>query len=342
VEELFKNFLTELAGAKTKNDLMNLKAKYLGKDGLVTLNMQNLKDLPPQEKRTLGPLINRIKSNIADAIGEKLAELELIVVNQELENCDVDPSLSDSVMVGSLVGGLHPVTMIKEEIEDLFLSMGFEILDGPHIETEFFNFDALNIPQGHPARDMQDTFWIDHADKERYLLRTHTSSVQVRGMRERHPPFKFIIPGTVFRCERTDASHSASFYQLEGIFVDKEVSVANLIYFMKNILKHIFKKDVTIRLRPGFFPFVEPGLELDIQCHICAGKGCPVCRHRGWVELLPCGMIHPRVLEFGNIDPKIYSGFAFGLGLDRLVMMRYGINDIRLLLSGDLRFSEQF
>jgi phenylalanyl-tRNA synthetase alpha chain len=224
--------------------------------------------------------------------------------------------------------------------------MGFEILDGPHIEDEFHNFEALNIPGDHPARDMQDTFWFHdphvQSEKKKYLLRTHTSTIQVRGMMSRKPPFRFIAPGVVFRCERTDASHEMVFTQLEGMMVGKDISVSNLIYFMKTILKEIFKKDVEVRLRPGFFPFVEPGFELDIRCLICKGEGCSVCKHVGWVELLPCGMVHPNVLKAGGIDPSEFNGFAFGLGLDRLVMMKYGIEDIRHLQSGDLRFNSQF
>ena len=231
------------------------------------------------------------------------------------------------------------MTIVQREIEDIFLSMGFEILDGPHIEDEHHNFEALNIPKDHPARDMQDTFWFKNMKN---LLRTHTSTIQVRGMETRTPPFKFVGPGKVFRAERTDASHEMCFHQLEGMMVGKDISVANLIYFMKVLLSEIFKKDVEVRLRPGFFPFVEPGFELDIKCLICGGKGCSVCKHVGWVELLPCGMVHPNVLKAGNINPEENNGFAFGLGLDRLVMMKYGIDDIRHLHGGDLRFSSQF
>jgi phenylalanyl-tRNA synthetase alpha chain len=240
---------------------------------------------------------------------------------------------------GLTAAGLHPVTIVQREIEDIFLSMGFEVLDGPHIEDDWHNFEALNIPATHPARDMQDTFWFQ--DKK-HLLRTHTSTIQVRGMKTRKPPFRFVGPGKVFRCERTDASHEMCFHQLEGMMVGEDVSVGNLIYFMKTLLSEIFKKDVEVRLRPGFFPFVEPGFELDIKCLICGGKGCSVCKHVGWVELLPCGMVHPNVLKAGGIDPDKYNGFAFGLGLDRLVMMRYGIDDIRLIHGADLRFNSQF
>ncbi len=235
-------------------------------------------------------------------------------------------------------GSLHPITQLQDEIEDLFTSLGFAVLDGPEVETEEHNFDALNIPPAHPARDMQDTFWLTNGS----LLRTHTSPVQVRGMRECGPPLRMIAPGRVFRNEEVDASHEHTFYQLEGMMIDREVSVANLIYFMEALLSGVFKRVVTVRLRPGYFPFVEPGFELDIRCLICNGKGCPVCKHSGWVELLPCGLVHPNVLRMSGIDPDEWGGFAFGLGLTRLAMMRYGIDDIRQLQGGDLRFLTQF
>src|SRR5260221_12599883 len=235
-------------------------------------------------------------------------------------------------------GSLHPLTQIQAEIEDLFLSLGFSILDGPEVESDEHNFDALNIPADHPARDMQDTFWLEG----NWLLRTHTSPVQVRGMRKLGPPLRMIAPGRVFRNERRDASHEPTFYQLEGMMIDKDVSVAHLIYFMKTLLSAVFRREVTVRLRPGYFPFVEPGFELDIQCLICGGVGCPVCKQSGWVELMPCGLVHPNVLRMSGIDPDQGGGFAFGLGLTRLAMMRYGIDDIRLLAGGDLRFLRQF
>ncbi|MBL8296700.1 MAG: phenylalanine--tRNA ligase subunit alpha, partial [Bryobacterales bacterium] len=229
-------------------------------------------------------------------------------------------------------------TLIQKEIEDLFISMGFAVLSGPEVETEFNNFDALNIPPDHPARDMQDTFWLESG----HLLRTHTSPVQVRGMLRFGPPLRMIAPGRVFRNEEVDPSHEHTFYQLEGMMIDRDVSIAHLTYFMKTLLQGIFHRDVTVRLRPGYFPFVEPGFELDIQCLLCEGKGCPVCKQSGWVELLPCGLVHPNVLRYGGIDPEHWNGFAFGLGLTRLAMMRFAIDDIRLLQSGDLRFLTQF
>ena len=340
LESLLNDFKKEYESVQKMADLLNLKSKYIGKQGPLADVMKNLKDATPEEKKTLGSRANELKSTIEALVAKKIQEIEAQEISQSLQNNKIDISLTESVMEKGLqAAGFHPVTLIQQEIEDIFISMGFEVLDGPHIEDEFHNFEALNIPATHPARDMQDTFWF--ADKK-HLLRTHTSTIQVRGMKERKPPFRFVGPGKVFRCERTDASHEMVFHQLEGMMVGKDVSVGNLIYFMKTLLTEIFKKNVEVRLRPGFFPFVEPGFELDIKCLICAGKGCSVCKQVGWVELLPCGMVHPNVLRAGGIDPEANSGFAFGLGLDRLVMMRYGIDDIRHLHSGDLRFNSQF
>ncbi len=351
LEKIKQEFLTKLHALGKEADVLNLKAEYVGKTGIVSEMLKGLKDMNPEERKAFGPAANQLKDFINDQATIQLSKLEVEEINKKLAEDRIDTSLTENIQVKTIKhGGLHPRTLIQQEIEDIFLSMGFDVLDGPHIEDEFHNFEALNIPGDHPARDMQDTFWFhdphnpkdkDASGKKR-LLRTHTSTIQVRGMLSRKPPFRFIAPGVVFRCERTDASHEMVFTQLEGMMVGKDISVANLIYFMKTILKEIFKKDVEVRLRPGFFPFVEPGFELDIRCLICDGKGCSVCKQVGWVELLPCGMVHPNVLRAGGIDPEVYNGFAFGLGLDRLVMMRYGIDDIRHLQSGDLRFNSQF
>lgn len=340
LESLLSDFTKELQDINRIADLLNLKSKYLGKQGPLADVMKNLKDASPEQKKVIGTKANDLKSAIELLVSEKMNHIELTEINLSLEKDKADISLVDSVLEKGLqAAGLHPVTLIQQEIEDIFVSMGFEVLDGPHIEDEYHNFEALNIPATHPARDMQDTFWF--ADKK-HLLRTHTSTIQVRGMKDRKPPFRFVGPGKVFRCERTDASHEMVFHQLEGMMVGEDVSVGNLIYFMKTLLAEIFKRDVEVRLRPGFFPFVEPGFELDIKCLICQGKGCSVCKHVGWVELLPCGMVHPNVLKSGGVDPEKYNGFAFGLGLDRLVMMKYAIDDIRNIHSGDLRFNLQF
>lgn len=348
LEKVKGEFLAKLETLTKEADILNLKSEYVGKTGVVSEMLKSLKDMDPEERKAFGPKANALKDVIAEACATAMSKIEVLEINKKLAENKIDISLNDQVQFKKIKsGGYHPRTLIQQEIEDIFLSMGFDVLDGPHVEDEFHNFEALNIPGDHPARDMQDTFWFhdpnkDNDGKKKHLLRTHTSTIQVRGMQSRKPPFRFIAPGVVFRCERTDASHEMVFTQLEGMMVGKDISVANLIYFMKTILREIFKKDVEVRLRPGFFPFVEPGFELDIRCLICEGKGCSVCKQIGWVELLPCGMVHPNVLRAGGIDPDEYNGFAFGLGLDRLVMMRYGIDDIRHLQSGDLRFNSQF
>ena len=351
LEKIKQEFLAKLHALNTEADILNLKSEYVGKTGVVSELLKSLKDMNPEERKAFGPKANELKDYIQDQASIQLSKIEVEEINKKLAEDRIDTTLTDNIQVKTLKsGGFHPRTLIQQEIEDIFLSMGFDVLDGPHIEDEFHNFEALNIPADHPARDMQDTFWFhdphkpedkDSSGKKR-LLRTHTSNIQARAMLTRKPPFRFIAPGVVFRSERTDASHEMVFTQLEGMMVGKDISVANLIYFMRTILKEIFKKDVEVRLRPGFFPFVEPGFELDIRCLICSGTGCSVCKQIGWVELLPCGMVHPNVLRAGGIDPDEYNGFAFGLGLDRLVMMRYGIDDIRHLQSGDLRFNSQF
>jgi len=236
------------------------------------------------------------------------------------------------------IGNLHPSTIIQTEIEEAFAQMGFTVFDGPQLESDYYNFTALNIPADHPARDTQDTFWLEGNN----LLRTHTSNLQVRMLEKHGVPFRGIFPGRVFRYESTDASHDHTFYQLEGLMVDEDINISHLIATMKELLSAVFATDVTVRLRPGFFPFVEPGFELDIQCLVCGGKGCSVCKQSGWVELMPCGLVHPEVLKAADLDSDKYSGFAFGLGLTRMVMMKYKIDDIRLLQSGDLRFLKQF
>ena len=340
-EGIFQKFDNDLCVAKTSADILNVKSQYLGKKGVLTQILKSLGKTSAEERKNLGPKANELKLIIDEAVDKKLKALELDQINRELQKEKIDITLKESVMAfDANHGGIHPVTKVQQEIEDIFLTMGFEVLDGPHIENEFTNFEALNIPADHPARDMQDTFWFQ--DKI-HLLRTHTSTIQVRGMLERTPPFSFIAPGKAFRCERTDAGHEMVFHQLEGMMIGEDISVSHLIYFMNTLLEKIFHKRVPTRLRPGFFPFVEPGIELDIECQVCLGKRpCSVCKNTGWLELLPCGMVHPNVLKAGKIDKRRYSGFAFGLGLDRLVMMRYGIDDIRHIHSGNLQFIQQF
>ncbi|MBG60269.1 MAG: phenylalanine--tRNA ligase subunit alpha [Halobacteriovoraceae bacterium] len=337
IESLFTEFKEQITKVDKQADVLNLKSSFIGKKGALSEILKSLKDATPEQRKAIGPKSNEVKQQIEKMVQDRLREIELKEVNEKLEKSKIDFSLTDSVLDKGLnTGGIHPVHQIQREVEDIFQSMGFEVLDGPHIEDDWHNFGALNIPETHPARDMQDTFWFK--DKK-HLLRTHTSTIQVRGMETRKPPFKFVGPGKVFRCERTDATHEMCFHQLEGMMVGKDITVGNLIYFMKTLLKEIFKKDMEVRLRPGFFPFVEPGFELDIRWKK-PKKG--ESRHSGWLELLPCGMVHPNVLKAGGIDPEKYNGFAFGLGLDRLVMVKNAIEDIRHLHSGDLRFNKQF
>ena len=335
IQEVESRSLARIAAAATPDDLEAARVEALGRKGPLAQIGKEMGKLAPEERARVGKLLNAARQTIEAAIESKKRQLGEAELGARLDGEWLDLTLPAP---GPRRGHLHPITRIQRELEELFRSLGFAVLDGPEVETEYYNFDALNIPADHPARDMQDTFWLDGGN----LLRTHTSPVQVRGMERLGPPLRMIAPGRVFRNESVDASHEHTFYQIEGMMVDRDVSVAHLLYFMKTLLGAIFHRDVTVRLRPGFFPFVEPGFELDIQCLICGGPGCPVCKQSGWVELLPCGLVNPNVLRMGGIDPEGWGGFAFGLGLTRLVMMRYGIDDIRFLQGGDLRFLEQF
>jgi phenylalanyl-tRNA synthetase alpha chain len=327
--------LERIRASSNLEELESVRDDALGRKGALAQFSKEFGKLSPEERAAAGKALNAAKNELEAAFEMRKQAFERAAQDQRLGSEWIDLTLPAP---GPRPGSLHPVTLIQNEIEDLFVSLGFAVLDGPEVETEYHNFDALNIPPDHPARDMQDTFWL----ADGHLLRTHTSPVQVRGMEKLGPPLRMIAPGRTFRNEEVDASHEHTFYQVEGMMVDRDVSVAHLIYFMKTLLSAIFKRDVTVRLRPGYFPFVEPGFELDIQCLICGGPGCAVCKQSGWVELLPCGLVHPKVLRMSGIDADEWGGFAFGLGLTRLAMMRYGIDDIRLLQSGDLRFLTQF
>jgi phenylalanyl-tRNA synthetase alpha chain len=334
LEELRRTTLARFASAGSLETLEQARVEALGRKGALANLTKDIGKLAPAQRAELGKLLNSVKQDLENEYTAKKARFEQSDLAARLAGEWIDVTLPAPAV---RPGNLHPVTRIQQSIEDLFTSLGFAVLDGPEVETEEHNFDALNIPPTHPARDMQDTFWLSDG----HLLRTHTSPVQVRGLRKYGPPLRMIAPGRVFRNEEVDASHEHTFYQVEGMMVDRSVSVANLIYFMKTLLSSIFERDVTVRLRPGYFPFVEPGFELDIRCLICGGTGCPVCKQSGWVELLPCGLVHPNVLRMSDIDPDVWGGFAFGLGLTRLAMMRYGIDDIRQLQAGDLRFLTQ-
>lgn len=330
----FKNLVQivkqDIKPRMSKEDWWALEKKYLGRKGELNKLMTSLKEVAVEEKKELGKLANAVKIELEDFFTTQKKVFGVTTTNSHIDLTLPGENYS--------LGHLHPITQIQYELEDIFANMGFIVEDGPELESEYYNFDALNIPVSHPARDMQDTFFTAEGN----LLRTHTSPVQIRAMEKYGAPLRCVVPGKVFRNEATDASHEHTFYQLEGLMIDKNISITNLIAVMKELLSGVFKREVTVRLRPGFFPFVEPGFELDIKCLICAGRGCSVCKQNGWLELLPCGLVHPHVLRAGGLDPKEWSGFAFGLGLTRLAMMRYGIEDIRLLMGNDVRFLKQF
>jgi phenylalanyl-tRNA synthetase alpha chain len=335
ITELQSSALARIEAAATPDELEAVRVGVLGRKGALAQFSKEFGKLTPEERAAAGKALNAAKEILEGRFSARKAAFDAALLESRLAGEWLDLTVPAP---GVRRGALHPVTIIQREIEQLFLSLGFTVVDGPEVESEYYNFDALNIPATHPARDTQDTFWT----QDGHLLRTHTSPMQVRAMERFGPPLRVIAPGRVFRNEEVDASHEHTFYQLEGMMIDREVSVAHLIYFMKTLLSGIFRREVTVRLRPGYFPFVEPGFELDIQCLICGGSGCPVCKQSGWVELLPCGLVHPNVLRAGRIDPEEWNGFAFGLGLTRLAMMRYQVDDIRLMHSGDLRFLEQF
>jgi len=334
--------LEEIEKCTDLKSLQDIEVKYLGRKSAMTELMHKLKDLTPDEKRVVGPLSNEIKNSIIEKFTAKRTALETAEIEKQLSSEFFDLTIPGTKYN---LGKIHPLSQVQYEVEKIFSDMGFSIMDGPEVESEYYNFEGLNIPADHPARDMQDTFFVkdkmsDHHG--RLVLRTHTSPVQVRTMEKYGAPLRVIVPGRVFRYEATDASHDTTFYQVEGLLIDKNISLAHLKGVMAEFLSRLFGKEVKVRFRPGYFPFVEPGLELDFSCLICNEKGCSVCKRTGWVEFMGAGMVHPNVLKAGGIDPKEYQGWAFGFGLTRLVMMRYGIDDIRLLNSGDLRFLHQF
>ncbi|MDR0461734.1 MAG: phenylalanine--tRNA ligase subunit alpha [Christensenellaceae bacterium] len=331
----------ELKALKTLADCQAFHAKYLGKSGEITKQLQGLKDIEPSKRATRGAELNILRRETEEKLFKIQHDIEAAEANAKLMNdplIDVTNPLTYTARPsgpGVTPGGLHPITQVIREVEEIFAGMGFIIEDGPEIATEYECFDALNCPQEHPARDMQDTFWLSDGR----CLRTQTSAWQNHMMKKYGPEFRAICPGRVFRNEALDARHENTFFQCEGMMIGKDISIANLIYFMKAALTAVFKKDINIRLRPGYFPFVEPGFELDASCVFCkSGEHCPVCKSSGWVEFCGCGMIHPNVLREGGIDPTKYQGFAFGFGITRLAMLKYDLNDCRWFNSGNLEF----
>ena len=330
---LKKEIDAELKKVKSEADCGAFHQKFLSKSGKVSLLLAGLRDVAAADRARLGAELNVIKRETEAALFARQQEIKEGELREKLlKDKLVDITVPSLGEVGS--GSLHPITRVTREVEEIFRSMGFIVEDGPEIVTEFENFDSLNVPRNHPARDMQDTFWLDDGR----LLSTQTSSLQNKMLKKYGPSFKAIFPGRCYRNENIDASHEMAFFQVEGMMVGEDISIANLIYFMKQTLAEVFKREIEVRLRPGFFPFVEPGFELDVACTFCNGKGCSVCKQGGWLELWPCGMIHPEVLRQGGVDPKKYQGFAFCIGLTRLAMLKYGIDDMRLFNSGNLEF----
>lgn len=342
IDVLREEIKQKLGEVSDLSQLDSLRVAFLGKKGSITALLKGMKDLSHEEKKQFGAEVNKLKEFAAQKVEEKVAELNQKAIEAEI---NAMPRFDVTTPTDLSRGSYHPITLVSRQCESIFRSMGFTVEDYPEVVTDYECFESVNIPKHHPARDMQDTYYLENGQ----LLKSQTSAAQNailrkygKALKENGVPIKAIFPGRCFRNEATDASHENTFFQMEGMMVDKDISISNLIYFMKTMLSEVFQRDVKVRLRPGFFPFVEPGFELDINCEICGGSGCSSCKHSGWLELCPCGMIHPNVLREGGIDPDEYTGFAFGLGLTRLAMMKYKVKDIRDLNSGNLSSLEQF
>ena len=334
VDELVQQAAEAVRNAEDLAQLDQVRVRYLGKKGEMTAQMQSLGKLPHAERREAGKVINTAKQAVQQMIEDRRDMLQQAALAAQLNAEAIDVSLPGR---GQQRGGLHPVTRTLQRIESLFSKLGFEVAEGPEIEDDYHNFEALNMPESHPARAMHDTFYVD----AHTVLRTHTSPVQIRVMQERPPPLRIIAPGRVYRCD-SDLTHTPMFHQIEGLLVDEHVTFADLKGILDDFLRNFFEQDLKVRFRPSYFPFTEPSAEADIECVMCAGKGCRVCSHTGWLEVLGCGMVHPKVFGHVGIDNEKYTGFAFGMGVERLAMLRYGVNDLRLFFENDLRFLRQF
>ncbi|OAI13012.1 phenylalanine--tRNA ligase subunit alpha [Methylomonas koyamae] len=334
IEDIVKQALDELAQAKDLGQLDQVRVNYLGKKGLFTQQMKELGSMDPEQRRSAGQVINDAKNTFQDALEARKLALEGEELAARLASESIDVTLPGR---GQVIAGLHPVTTTLRRISKIFASVGFNVVEGPEIEDDYHNFGALNIPEHHPARAMHDTFYFD----AHTVLRTHTSPVQIRVMESEKPPLKVIAPGRVYRCD-SDLTHTPMFHQVEGFLVDTDVSFADLKGVVFEFLRAFFEKDIQVRFRPSYFPFTEPSAEVDIECVMCDGKGCRVCSQTGWLEVMGCGMIHPEVFKSVGIDHQTYSGFAFGMGVERLAMLRYGINDLRMFFENDLKFLQQF
>ena len=335
LEEIRVAAKAELAVAEDAKAVDELRVRYLGKKGEVTAILKQMGSLSAEERPKMGQLANEVRADIENAIAIALTEMNKKAQEIRLKKETLDISIPGNQ---SKIGSLHPLNSTLEKLIDIFKSMGFDVVDGPEVETDYYNFEALNVPQDHPARDMQDTFYLT----ENMLLRTQTSAAQIRTMEKRKPPIRIICPGRVYRSDDVDATHSPVFHQVEGLVVDKGITMCDLKGTLETMAKEIYGSDTKVKFRPSFFPFTEPSVEVDVSCSECGGKGCRVCKGSGWIEILGAGMVHPKVLESCGIDSNEYSGFAFGIGLDRLTTTRHKISDIRLLFENDLRFLKQF
>lgn len=335
LESIRKSIENDIKNTKTNQDLENIRIKYLGKKGELTSILKQMGKLSAEERPIIGKLANEVRSSIEQKLKEQLKKIKSIENTKKLEAEKIDVTLPGK---RRFLGHKHPLTTVLDEIKEIFLGMGFNIVEGPEVEYDYYNFEALNMPQNHPARDTQDTFYIN----DNIVLRTQTSPMQIRVMENQKPPIRIISPGRVYRSDSVDATHSPLFNQVEGLVIDKGVTFADLKGTLEVFVKRLYGEDSVIRFRPHHFPFTEPSAEVDLQCFNCHGNGCNICKGEGWMEILGCGMVHPQVLINCNIDPEIYTGFALGMGLERIVMNRYNIKDLRLFYENDVRFLEQF
>ena len=335
LEQIKAAALEAIAAAGNAQDIDAVRVKYLGKKGELTAILKQMGGLAPEERPIMGQLVNSAKAELEAVLEQKNGEMKAKATEEKLKAETIDITMPAKTQK---VGKLHPLNTVLNDMIDIFQSMGFDVLDGPEVETDHYNFECLNVPADHPARDMQDTFYLG----EGLLLRTQTSAAQIRTMENRKPPIRIICPGRVFRADEVDATHSPVFHQIEGLVVDKGITMCDLKGVLEQFAHEIYGKDTKVKFRPSFFPFTEPSVEVDVSCSECGGKGCRVCKGAGWIEILGAGMVHPNVLRSCGIDPEVYSGFAFGIGLDRLTTTRYKISDIRLLFENDKRFLDQF
>ena len=335
LEQIKENALKELHDCLEGKGLDALRVKYLGKKGELTTILKQMGKLSAEERPVIGQMANEVRQTLEDAVARRQEELKAKELDRRLASEKLDITMPGKTRAE---GGLHPLSIVQEDLIDIFRSMGFDVVDGPEIETDYYCFEALNVPKDHPARDMQDTFYLG----ENLLLRTQTSAAQIRTMEGRKPPIRIVCPGRVYRADDLDATHSPIFHQMEGLVVDKGITMCDLKGCLEQIVHEIYGPETKVRFRPSFCPFTEPSVEVDVSYSACGGKGCRVCKGAGWIEILGAGMVHPRVLKGCGIDPDVYTGFAFGIGLDRLTTTRYKISDIRLLFENDQRFLEQF